>query len=435
MNKILSILFYGAIILIQITLVSCAEKPLRPEIQSAPEKHRWNAEQISILKQLWIGNLLSREDRSNHASLNKEAVSLGKKIFFDKRFSLNNNISCASCHQPDKYFTDGLKTAKGINKTARNTPTIVGVSQNDWFFHDGRSDSLWSQALGPLESADEHGGNRSIYAHLVFNEPELRLRYEKVFGKIADISDSTRFPFSAGPVTDTHTNKNWQLMSLADQNIINRIFVNIGKSLAAYEATLQVDKSRFDHYIEAIVANNWASAEKTFNNNEAHGLRLFIGKAKCILCHSGPMFTDKVFHNIGTVKMSNEIYDFGRYEGAKKVMKNEFNCRSQYNDNKLDKCNELKYISFDKHETVAAFKTPGLRNVSKTAPYMHDGQYNTLNQVIHHYTDLEKPVIGSRDLLLPITLENREIIQIESFLKTLNSQVKNITQQVKWLID
>ena len=336
------------ILLIQFTLTSCTEKSDEVNSKTSANAnygiHHWNAQQILTLKQLSISSLNLPEDKSNHAILKQESASLGHDIFFDQRFSSNNKVSCASCHQPDKYFTDGLKTAQGINNTLRNTPTIVGASHNNWFFHDGRSDSLWSQALGPLENAAEHGGNRSLYAHLVFNDPRLRQQYDKVFGTMPDISDLSRFPENAGPVKNTHANNNWQLMTPADQQTITQIFVNIGKSLASYEIRLQPDKSRFDEYVDALIANDSEKIKNTLNKNEVTGLRLFMTKAKCILCHNGPLFTDKVFHNIGSVQTTEKPYDLGRYEGAKKVMKSEFNCRSQFNDNKNDNCDELKYI-------------------------------------------------------------------------------------------
>lgn len=123
------------------------------------EEIKWSTQQLAILKTLWIDSAKVKKDLSNAIVDNPIAINLGHKIFFDPRFSGNGKISCASCHQPEHFFSDNLDTGKGLNKLTRNTPTIVGASRNTWFFHDGRNDSLWSQAMGPLENQLEHGGS------------------------------------------------------------------------------------------------------------------------------------------------------------------------------------------------------------------------------------------------------------------------------------
>ena len=366
---------------------------------------------------------------TNKVSSDKEAAVLGHHLFFDKHLSSNNKISCASCHKPELYFSDNLTPAKGIGATTRNTPSIVGADHSNWYFHDGRADSLWSQALGPLENAQEHGGNRSLYAHYVYNNAMLRAQYERVFGLMPDISDLSLFPKNAGPVNDSKAFKNWQNMAAKNKQIITRIFVNIGKSIAAYETKLQPAASRVDQYIKAVMVNDKENISKKLNKSEATGLRLFTSKANCILCHNGPMLTDSAFHNVATVDINNKPYDLGRYEGAKQVLKGEFNCRSQFNDNKNASCDELKYISLDQHETIASFKTPGLRNVSKTGPYMHDGQFKRLDEIIDHYNKPDKLILGQKDLLI-INLTDQDKIDLVAFLKALDS---GIDADSRWL--
>ncbi len=426
MNTLSSYLLF--IIALSLSLIACNDS----NTQILPEHHRWNDSRLTILKQLWIAQPVPAASQSNRFIHNPSAIALGKTIFFDQRFSSNQQVACATCHQPDKYFTDGLQTAVGIAETQRNTPTIVGASQHSWFFHDGRADSLWSQALGPLENAAEHGGNRSFYAQLIFNNIPLREKYEKVFGTMPNISNPIRFPENAAPLINNISAKNWQLMTAADQQIINKIFVNIGKSLAAWQTTQQPEISRFDRYVEALVHNDKQNLENYLNKKEAAGLRLFIGRAKCVLCHNGPMFSDQSFHNIGSVTSNSSTgkFDSGRYDGVRSIIDSEFNCHSQFNDNTTDSCDELKYINTEQHETLASFKTPGLRNISRTAPYFHDGQYRTLAEVIQHYAAPLKPVIGNRDLLLPITLNKQEIRQLEAFLITLNNDVSLSTGKV-----
>ena len=115
------------------------------DVGTAPAKQTWSTEEVRILRSLWIGNLprLSK-DPSNAVGSNPKAAKLGHRLFFDKRFSGNGTIACATCHQPDRRFTDGIPVAKGMGKTTRNSPTIIGTAHSPWFFWDGRTDSQWS---------------------------------------------------------------------------------------------------------------------------------------------------------------------------------------------------------------------------------------------------------------------------------------------------
>ncbi len=395
--------------------------------------HQWSEQEISILQTLSIDSLAERPDeQSNAFTQNHDAIALGHQLFFDSRFSINQKVSCASCHVPDKYFTDGLKRSKGVAEVLRNAPTIVGASYNTWFFHDGRADSLWSQALGPLEDRSEHGASRSYYVYQLHSDAELKNAYEKIFGDLPNVTDQKRFPKHAGPVKDRKMKKAWQAMAKDDRAAITLAFVNIGKSIAAYESQLKPAASKFDHYVRAVKQNDDKQKNKLFSQQEAQGLRLFISKANCIICHSGPLFSDSEFHNTVTPPRSLKNYDWGRYKGASSVLRSKFNCFSQYNDAKDKNCDELTYIRRDKEHTIGAFKTPMLRNISKTAPYMHAGQYASLKEVIKHYNNPPTTKIGQSSLLaIPITLNEAESAQLEAFLHTLDSAVD---ADKRWLV-
>lgn len=407
-------------LLILFLLTTGVQIPATAEPVQALDIHQWSRKNIAQLNSFRLTEKVTPVSRRNYVSGNTRAIELGKRIFSDTRFSANGRISCASCHQAKKHFTDGQKLATAITTGTRNTPSIIGSSHNQWFFHDGRSDSLWAQALGPLENPAEHGGNRTQFAHLISNDPALRKDYEILFGAMPDLTDQKQFPQNAAPDLNKELSTAWQSMSLANQNAINQVFVNIGKSIAAYEETLQPTASKFDHYVQALSSNDTDKILHSLTTNELSGMRVFMTKGKCILCHSGPYFTDSGFHNIATVTTLSAKPDWGRYTGAKNVLDSPFNCRSQYNDDTEKHCSELDYIVLEQNHTMAAFKTPGLRNVSKTAPYMHDGQYDTLEQVVKHYVTQQKNIIGHSELQIPIQLTEQEQSDLVSFLRALD---------------
>jgi len=158
----------------------------------------WTSAEIKTLRSLWIGSLPPvPDDGSNAVANNPQAASFGYQLFFDTRLSGNENVSCATCHQPERFFTDGLKVAQGKKVGIRNTMSIIGAAYSPWMFWDGRKDSLWSQALSPLESPIEHAGSRMQYALLVSRDENYRTIYETLFEPPPDLSDGSRFPAAA----------------------------------------------------------------------------------------------------------------------------------------------------------------------------------------------------------------------------------------------
>lgn len=387
--------------------------------------HKWADHEIATLKDLWIETLPNKPTNPKFKlAFNEQAAELGHRIFFDKRFSANRNVSCASCHKPEFKFTDSLTTAEGIGITKRNTPTLVGIAYSDWFFLDGRADSLWLQAMGPMEDALEHGGNRNQFAHIIYNDPELKSQYEKIFGKLPDLKNKKRFPRLAGPVKNKKIHKAWLRMREDDRQAITEVFANIGKAIAAYEIKLKPGPSQVDNYIKAVVNKDKKAIRNTLSEIEVKGLRLFISKANCIICHNGPMLTDFGFHNVATPPADVKRYDFGRWKGANAIRTNKMNCYSGLNDDPRKNCDEIKYIVYHKEHTLGSFKTPTLRNISQTGPYMHAGQYTSVMDVIKHYNDPPTTKIGQSDLrAIPIQLNKDELLQLEAFLLALDSEI------------
>jgi cytochrome c peroxidase len=388
----------------------------------------WSEREIRILRSLHIGEVVSPPpSASNRVADDSKAASLGRKIFFDARFSANGSLSCASCHQPDRYYTDNQPRAKGMAKTARNTPTVVGSSHLGWFYWDGRRDSLWSQALIPFEAKAEMGSNRTAVIQAIGRDDEYRREYESVFGTFPQKLLDTQLPANAGPLSGDAERDAWQQIPAATARQINEVYANIGKSLAAFERTLQPSPTRFDRYVSALLAGE-DNADDLLTTDEIAGLKLFLDsdRTRCLQCHNGPFFTNGGFHNIGTGNLHGEHLDFGRVFGLRAVLMDEFNCLGNYSDARPEQCLELRFLNQNAHVPLeGAFKVPGLRNLAKTYPYMHDGRYETLAEVIAHYRE---PPDNTHELKA-LDLSKKEAQQLMAFLLSLG--VDPIRQPVK----
>jgi len=374
----------------------------------------WSAEELTILASLRLSELpAAPKDPSNAFEALPAAAKLGQRIFFDRRFSGNGAVSCASCHQPERQFQDGRPLGQGMGTGKRRTMPVTGAGYSPFLFWDGRKDSLWAQALGPLEDQAEHGGNRLAYARLM--QAHYRSEYEAVFGTLPDMS---RLPKEATPVGTPEQQKAWKGMSEAEQQDVSHVFANIGKALAAYEKTLQFGESRMDRYIEGLVKHD-PTAASVLTSSEKNGLRIFIGKGRCVTCHNGPLLTDQHFHNTGIAPRVNGPLDAGRRAGLAKVRSDEFNCLGRFSDAKPEQCEELRFMASDDEAMDGAFKTPGLRNVALRAPYMYAGQIASLEEVVRHYAQAPRAVIG-RNELKPFPLTEQEARDLVAFLGALN---------------
>ena len=371
----------------------------------------WSVEEqgeIASLSILELGPL--PPDPSNRVADDPRAVELGRAIFSDTRFSANGMVSCASCHLPDRQFQDDLPLGRGVGTTGRRTMPIAGMAYSPFLFWDGRKDSLWSQALGPMESPVEHGGDRTQYAHLIdaaYQEP-----YESLFGALPDLD---HLPRRAGPVDDPDTAAAWRQMREADRMAVSEVFANIGKAIAAFERTINPAPTRFDAYAAAL---STGTADPILNDDEVAGLRLFIGKAECVNCHNGPLFSDNHFHNTGVAAAPGAPADVGRAAGSLLVRNDPFNCLGPYSDAAPEDCSELRFMVVGGPDDPGAFKTPSLRGAASRAPYMHAGQVETLDTVLRHYQSAPDAQVGQSELR-PLNLSDAELRQIAAFLATL----------------
>lgn len=383
--------------------------------RSNTDPNQWTAEEIDVLRGLWIGSLPDLSpDPSNAYADDPRTAQLGQQLFFDTRFSSNGRVACATCHQPDSVFQDDLPLSQGVGTTPRRAMSIIGTAYSPWLFWDGRKDSQWAQALGPLESAVEHGGNRTQYAHLITQY--YRDEYEAIFGSLPDLSQAPR---SAGPVDDPAARAAWDAIGDADREAITRIYANMGKAIAAYERLIMPGASRFDAYVEAVLNGDMQTAQTTLTPDEVSGLRLFIDRANCIDCHNGPLFTNNDFHNTGVPAVPTLPEDTGRALGAQQVQRDEFNCLSPYSDAAPNDCVELRFMVSDGHDLLRQFRPPSLRNVAERAPYMHAGQFATLEEVLRHYNMAPEAPAGHSELEA-LNLTDGEAAQIIAFLKTLS---------------
>lgn len=240
-----------------------------------------------------------------------DKVALGKQLYFDPRLSRDNTISCASCHDPAKGFSNGEQFATGVGgkQGGRNSPTVLNAAFNKFQFWDGRAGTLEEQALGPIQ-----------------NPIEMNLTLDEVVARLSAIEGYRN-----------------QFQKVFGTEVTSE---GIAKAIAAYERTILCGNAPYDRFKAGDTAALSGSAKR--------GMDLFFGKAHCSACHAGPNFTDNAFHNIG-VGVKGDAADKGRAEISKM------------------------------EGDTSAFKTPTLRDIARTGPYMHDGSLKTLEEVIEHY--------------------------------------------------
>lgn len=393
----------------------------------AKPRDEWSAREVSTIASMQLKEAGPRPvDPSNAYETRAEAAALGRALFNDVRLSRNGKVSCASCHAADHGFQDGLQLGKGLATGQRRTMPVMGAAHSPFLFWDGRKDSLWSQALGPLEDAAEHGANRvGVVRVLKDHYPQ---QYRAAFGAFPDLG---QLPDAASPNGDAVEREAWNAMSPASREAVNRVFANLGKAIAAYERQVSYGESRFDRYAAATQAGD-GRGQEVFTAQEVRGLRLFLGKGQCVTCHNGPLMTDHAFHNTGVPPLNPAAPDRGRADAIAKLVRDEFNCLGKYSDAKPEQCGELQFLATNDPGQLAAFRTPGLRNVAARPPYMHAGQFATIAQVLQHYARSPRAALGHSELASPgerhadrqvIRLSESDIQDLAAFLGTLTGPV------------
>ena len=321
-----------------------------------------------------------------------EKIALGDKLFHDKRFSIDGTVSCANCHDRKKAFTDGLQFSLGHHNLTgtRNAPTVVNAAFYKSQFWDGREPDLEGQSKQPFINPVEHGlANHEPIISIVRNDPAYSAAFSTVFG--------------------------------INENQIS--IDHVAKAIASFERTIVSGNSPFDRFY-------FNGEGKALSEPQKRGFELFIGQGRCVSCHTieqdHALFTDSRFHNIGIG--INEIQ-----QDVPELAKAYLNAK--YSGNEVDvlvltnkKSSELGRFTVTKNvDEIGAFKTPTLRNVGLTAPYMHDGSLKTLKDVIIHYNNggvtpasaKVNPYLSGG--IRPLNLTDSQIDDLVAFMNALTS--------------
>lgn len=321
-----------------------------------------------------------------------QKIALGRKLFFDRRLSRNKTMSCAMCHIPEQGFTNNeLLRPVGFQGRGlkRNAPTILNVAYSKTLFADARENKLDQQVWSPLLAANEmNNPSVGFVIDTINNLNDYNGMFEKAYGQAPDM-------------------------------------LNIGKALAHYERSLIAGNSRFDQW-------HYGGESSALSDNEKKGYALFIGKANCVSCHrvgkESALFTDDLMHNTGVGYRDSMVGS-----NAKVVVQLAPGLTTEIDRSVIKTVGEDKPNDVGRYEVTLdpndrwKYRTPSLRNIELTAPYMHSGEFVSLEQVVSFYAQ------GGHDnellspLIRPLSLDTQEEAAIVSFLKTLTgSNVRDL---------
>lgn len=333
-------------------------------------------------------------DPSNRVSGRIEAVAFGERLFHEPRLSGTGSVHCASCHVPGREWQDGRPRGVGLEEVDRNTQALMNVRFQRWFGWDGAGDSLWAQSLRPLLDAREMASSASHVARLLRDEPSYRRGYERTFQRPPPPDDE-------------------------------ELLADAGKALAAFQETLVTGRTPFDEFRDALERNDLEGMRR-YPSSAKRGLRIFVGKGSCSVCHFGPQFTNGEFADTGVPffrrpRASGGV-DSGRHQGIRRLQQSPFNLLGRFNDDPArSTAIGTRHVELQ-HRNFGEFRVPGLRNVARTAPYMHNGSLSTLRDVIAFYSDLDEERLHAdgEKILRPLRLSPGEAADLLAFLESLS---------------
>jgi cytochrome c peroxidase len=379
-------------------------------------------------------------DPTNAFADSAAAAVLGQRLFFDKSYSGalavaddgangglgavgdTGKVSCASCHASlgtDDNRSKPNNVSLGTDFGTRNALPIVNSSFYKWTNWAGRFDSQWSLPLAVAENAKIMKSTRLSIAHMLWNK--YKADYDAIFPVPLDAAldpaaaDAARFPASGKPkAAPGDPDGAWEGMAPADQAIVNRIFANYGKAIAAYVRLVVSRNAPFDKFV--------AGDANAIDLSAKRGLKVFLGKGKCASCHAGPDFTDNDFHDIGVPQTGPHVpaTDLGRFTDVAGLLASPFNTNGTYSDN--TSTGKLTNVA-QTADLTGRFRTKGLRGLSTSAPYMHSGQFATLPEVVDFYDKGggDPPDGGAKDpKLSALGLSAEDKTDLVAFLKSLD---------------
>jgi len=381
-------------------------------------------------------------DPTNAFADDPEAAALGQMLFFDKDFSgplvvgddgTNGGVgrpgevgkvSCASCHAVGSVALDDRRSqpnnvSLGTNFMGRNSLGLVNSSYYQWTNWGGRFDSQWSLPTAVAENATTMRSTRLDVVHLIF--AKYRTEYDAIFPVPLDpaldpaAADASRFPPSGKPAGPTEPPGVFESMTPEDRLIVNRIYANYGKALAAYMRTLTSANAPFDRYV--------AGDRSAITDGAKRGLHTFL--AKCTGCHIGPNFADDDFHALAVPQIGPHVpaTDFGRFQDVNGLLGSAFNSNGVFSDDTTT--GRLTGLVQEEAQR-GKFRTKSLRNVAGSGPFMHAGQLATLEDVVEFYNagggDVGTTGIVKDPLIVPLGLDTQQKADLVEFLGTLTGE-------------
>ncbi|MEM5477966.1 cytochrome c peroxidase [Pacificibacter sp. AS14] len=336
----------------------------------------------------------TRPDISNKASGHEAAIALGAALFTDTILSADGRFTCASCHDPAQGFTVRLSRAAGRKVLDRNSPSLWNLSGLRWFGWGGKSDNLWAASLHPIIAELEMAHTADSWASAL-STSRYTPEFETIFGPIAEQPPQT-------------------------------VLVNTAKTLAAYQETLVTNATPFDVFRDALERDDLVAAAR-YSEGAQRGLQFFLGRGNCNICHSGPRFSNNEFHDAGVPYfLDTTTVDPGRFQGLKLLQSSPYTLAGEWNDDDDNSGAWAVQSVRQTHADFGTFRTPSLRGVAETAPYMHNGSLTDLAAVVRHYNeiDLERMHAEGEAILLPLNMTEIEMSDLVEFIESLSELPK-----------
>jgi cytochrome c peroxidase len=369
-------------------------------------------------------------DPTNKYADTPAAAVLGQMFFYEPAFSgaivIGANgtngglgdvgqvgkVACVSCHSgsgTEDARSKPNNVSLGTNYGTRNALALIDSSYQTWTNWGGRFDSQWSLGPAVSENPATMNGTRLRLAHVIYDK--YKTEYEAVFGALdVAIADTARFPLEGKPGQTA-----WDNMDAADKTTATRVFANFGKAIAAYLRLLVSKNAPFDRYV--------AGDHTALDAAQKRGLRAFVGKGACSSCHSGPAFTDGKFHALAVPQAGANVAatDLGRYQDVPALLSSPLNVNGAFSDDTTTaKLTGLAQSDAQKGQ----FRTPSLRGIARTGPYMHTGAFATLAEVVAYYdmggADPGNAGVVKDPLFKPLTLQGTESADLVRFLESLS---------------